>query len=123
MNLHSIVKGAVGAINPHVVATVQKSNGYTTSGSGKRSPAYLPAVEVTLQSQPLSSDDLRQLDGLNIQGEKRAMYIDGVYKGVVRPDMAGGDLITLGDGSQWLVVIQLEQWAGWAKVATVRQNS
>lgn len=76
--------------------------------------------------QALSFDELKQVDGLNIQGEKRAMYVNGDFAGIQRPDNQGGDLITLPDGSKWLIVLVLENWnttSGWTKFAVTRQMS
>lgn len=125
MNLSGIVGGYVAAINPWVTASIQISQGYTTNPDGDRVPAYAPAVSLQVQMQAMTYRDLMQVDGLNINGEKRAMYINGTYEGVARPDGRGGDLITLPDSSVWLVVQVLENWGyqdGWTKVAVVKQN-
>lgn len=47
MDLHRIVSGAIGAINPMVPATVQISTGYTTSASGLRTPSYATPGSIT----------------------------------------------------------------------------
>lgn len=125
MNLHSIVGPIVAAVNPWLLASIQKSTGYTTADDGSRVPSYAPAENVLVQAQALQYNDLVQIDGLNIQGERRALYLNGNWDGVVRVDGTGGDLITLPDGSVWLVVLVLENWAdrdGWVKVAVTRQN-
>jgi len=125
MNLHSIVSGAVGAINPLVIATIQQSTGYTEADDGTQVPTYAAPVNVQAQSQPLTFSDLRQLDGLNIQGIKRAIYLTGNWQGLVRTAKKGGDLITLPNGTNWLVVLELENWSdtsGWSKVAVTLQN-
>lgn len=125
MNLHSIVGPIVAAVNPWVSATIQASQGYTTNPDGSRIPAYAAPVNVQVQMQAMTYRDLVQVDGLNINGEKRAMYINGTWEGVMRPDGRGGDLITLPDASVWLVVQVLENWGyqdGWTKVAVVRQS-
>ena len=124
MNLHNIVSGYIAAINPFITGSYQESNGYTTTSSGKRIPQYNPAVPIEVQMQALQYNDLIQLDGLNIQGERHAMYINGNWQGAVRPDQSGGDLITLPNGTKWLVVLVLENWSdtsGWTKVAVTRQ--
>jgi hypothetical protein len=125
MNLSGIVGGYVAAINPWVTATIQQSQGYTTNPDGSRTPAYAAPVTVEVQMQAMTYKDLMQIDGLNINGEKRAMYINGTWEGVARPDGRGGDLITLPDNSVWLVAQVLENWGyqdGWTKVAVVKQN-
>lgn len=124
MNLHAIAGAYVAAVNPWTIAQYRQSTGSTTAIDGKRTPTYAPAVSVLTQMQALTAEDLAQLSGLNVQGEKRALYVTGDWKGVDRPDMRGGDLFTLADGSTWLVAQVLENWfsmSGWAKVAATRQ--
>jgi hypothetical protein len=125
MNLHSIVRNYIGAVNPQLIASIQFSTGYTTNADGTQVPAYAPAVTRKVQAQALQFRDLMQVNGLNLNGTKLAMYIDGDIEGVDRPTKRGGDLITLPDGTIWLVVLVLENWsksAGWTKVAVVKQN-
>jgi hypothetical protein len=124
MNLNGIVSVCVAAVNPMVTATYSKSTGYTTAGDGSRVPTYAAPIAMSAQIQSLQYNDLQQISGLNINGEKRAIYLNGNWEGVSRPDGKGGDMITLPDGSVWLVVQVLENWAfqdGWVKVAVVRQ--
>ena len=126
MNLHSIAMGIVSSVNPSITVSIQSSSGYTTEPDGTRAPAYAAPVYITGQLQSLTFGDLQQLQGIAIQGQKRALYLNGSWDGVVRPDGKGGDLITLPDGSLWLVVQVLEDWSltsGWVKLAIVRQES
>jgi hypothetical protein len=124
MNLHNIVSGYVGTINPFVTASIQKSSGYTTAADGTRTPTYLAPISISVQLQALQYNDLMAIDGLNIQGERYAIYVNGTWEGTVRADGSGGDLITLPDGSIWLVVFVFENWgytAGWSKLCVTRQ--
>ncbi len=124
INLHGIVGPCVAAVNPWVTVTIQASAGYTTAADGKRTPLYAPAVPMLAQMQSLQFRDLVQIDGLNLQGEGRALYLNGNWQGVVRPEVKGGDLVTLPDGSLWLIALVLENWwltDGWCKVAITRQ--
>lgn len=126
MNLHSIVAPYVAAVNPWVTATLRRSTGYTTNADGSRTPTYASARAVWVQMQALQYNDIAQVDGLNLEGERRAFYLNGNWDGVERADNRGGDLITLADGSVWLVALVLENWAfadGWVKVAATRQVS
>ena len=71
----------------------------------------------------LSGDDLKQLDGMNIQGVLKAIYLRGALAGVVRPDGTGGDLVLRNNGAEtWLVVKVLENWPNWTKAAIVKQG-
>jgi hypothetical protein len=124
VNLHGIVSGHVSAVNPWVLVSIQRSTGYTTDSSGHRIPAYASPEYIKAQVQALQYNDIAQVDGLNIQGERRAMYLDGNWDGIQRADGKGGDIITMPDGTRWLVAMVLENWAsvdGWVKVACTRQ--
>lgn len=72
--------------------------------------------------QALQYNDIIQLDALNIQGERRKIYINGEVDGLVRADKKGGDLITTPDGKVWKVAISLEQWPDWCCVAVTLQD-
>lgn len=125
MNLHNIVGPIIAAVNPWVLASIQPSQGYKTNDDGSRVPAYADALDVLVQMQALQYNDLMQVSGLNIQGERRAMYANGEWDAVVRSTQEGGDLVTLPDGSVWLLVFQFEDWsstAGWTKFCVTKQN-
>lgn len=127
MNLHGLVAGAVGVINPHILVTFQASAGYTTDGMGRRTPKYELCVDVSAQVQELTTRDLRQLDGLNVAGSTRKIYLFGIAKGTVRVSRSGGDLITLPSsgvcqGEVYLTTAVLEQWPDWVAVAVTLQN-
>ena len=63
------------------------------------------------------------VDGLNIQGTIRAIYLHGTLAGVVRPNQTGGDLVKRkNDSETWLVVKVLESWPDWTKAAIVLQG-
>lgn len=125
MNLHGIAAGAVAAVNPQIIANWQQSDGYTTAADGSQTPAYVDQGTITVQMQPLTFRDLVQLEGLNLNGEKRAFYTQADVQGASRPDGLGGDVLTLdADGSVWLCVQILERFSptsGWTKIAAVRQ--
>ena len=123
MNMHGLVAPYVGVVNPRVLGTIQVSTGNTTNADFSRSPTYTTYTNVLMQVQALSNQDLKQLEGLNLQGNMKAIYITGPVDGVVRATSKGGDLITLPDGSVWLVTIVLEDWPDWTKVAVTQQNS
>lgn len=124
MNLHNIVAPAVAAINPMRAVTISASTGYTTNADGTRVPTYAAPVTLMAQLQELSSKDLQQTDGLNLQTETKALYLDGSWEGAVRADGRGGDLLVI-DQQNWLVVKVLENWGGrwrgWTKLLIARQ--
>lgn len=125
MNLHGIVSNVISTVNPQIVGQYLSSLPPTTSASGKRTPNFAPPVDVYLQVQPLSAGDLRKLEGLNLQGTMRKMFLNGRVDGIVRPSMKGGDLLVIPDGvnaGTWLVNQVLEQWPDWACAAVTLQN-
>ena len=95
MDLHGIASGAIEAVNPAVLGTVRVSTGYTTSAAGTRTSTYRDATGVELQIQALTFRDLTQIDGLNLNGTRRGIYIRGRVEGLVRPENRGGDLVII----------------------------
>ncbi len=113
MNLHGIVSGAIGAVNPFVPAVIKISTGYSTDAAGRRTPSYTQ-IDVSVQLQALGYKDLMHIDGLNLQGVVKAAYVNGNFNGVNRPKQQGGDLLIV-NGEEWLIVQPLEEWPDWCK--------
>ena len=125
MNLHAQVSGVIARVNPMQPVTIRRSNGSTQNADFTRVPTYSTTTTIA-QIQALTADDLEQLDGLNVQGEKLAIYVNGNLEGVNRADGTGGDLVTLPDSSVFLVVKIDEDWnrtAGWTRAFMARQVS
>lgn len=120
MDLRGIANGVSSTVNPNKTVTVRRSTGYTIGAGRKQVPGYAAPVTGPAQIQALDANDIKQLDGLNIQGTVRAIYLRGVLAGVVRPDGTGGDLVEIG-AKTWLVVKVLEGWPTWTKAAIVLQ--
>ncbi|MDR3534023.1 MAG: hypothetical protein P4L90_26085 [Rhodopila sp.] len=123
MNLHQIVSGAIGTVNPLVYATLRMSTGYTVGQDGTPEPAYADYHGIPAQIQALTYSDLQKISGLNIQGTRRAIYVNGKVEGLDRNSIKGGDLFTFPDGTMWLVAMVLEAWPDWTKVAVTQQVS
>jgi hypothetical protein len=121
MNLRSIANNLTRTVNPNIQISYFESDGYTTGAGQRQVPAYKTAVPGYGNLQALDGDDLKQLDGLNIQGKIKALFMYGEAAGVVRPDQKGGDKLTI-DGQTWLVVRVLEGWGNWCKLAIVLQS-
>ena len=121
MDLRGIANGVTTTVNPNKTVTVLRSTGYTIGAGRKQVPGYADPVTGPGQIQALDANDIKQLDGLNIQGTVRAIYLRGVLAGVVRPDGTGGDLVEV-DGQTWLVVKVLEGWPTWTKAAICLQG-
>jgi len=124
MNLNNIVAPACGAINDWITLSIEPSTGYTTNSDGSRTPAYGSTQYIPAQMQALMYNDLVQVSGLNLTGERRAVYVNGDYEPILRAAQVGGDTVTLPDGSAWLIVFQFEGWiytGGWTKFCMTRQ--
>ena len=120
MNLHGIVAPYVGIVNPLTSVIIERSTGYTINAQHKQVPSYAAPVTVMGQVQSLTYSDLQQTEGLNIQGERRGVYINGRTDGLIREDKLGGDLITW-NNQKWLNVHVLEYWPDWCKFVITRQ--
>lgn len=122
MDLQGLANPVANSVNPNTFVSVQASSGYSNSGPGYRQvPAYAPAVTGFAQVQELTSSELRQAEGMNLQGALRTIYFRGNLNGVIRPDRKGGDLVTI-NGQVWLVVKTLESWPTFSKALIVLQE-
>jgi hypothetical protein len=129
MNLHGIARGAIQVVNPFVLGRVIINSGYTTDPAGNRKPSYGPIFEnVPMQVQPVGFRDLSLVEGLNLQGTRRTIYLEGKLDGLIRVDGKGGDIVEFPPGTSfpfgtvWLVAMVLEQWPDWVAVAATLQN-
>ena len=113
MDLHGLVAGAIGTVNPFVPALYYRSLGYVTAADGSRVPAFAQSIPLSVQKQELSYKDLQQIDGLNLQGILCAVYLRGHAYGVTR-GAGGGDKFLIA-GQTWLVVQITEQWPDWCR--------
>lgn len=122
MRLHNMVMGTISQVNPTMDGVLYRSKGYGLSPYGKQVPNYEPAEPVQLQIQSLNTSELKQIDFVNQQAEKKAIYLQEQVHGVDRVRGMGGDIIEV-MGRRWLVVQRLESWEGsvWCKVAVVAQ--
>lgn len=125
LNVRAAANFAIQAINPDVVAELWKNMDAVTAPTGKRTPVYRK-LPIDVQVQALSFSDLQQLDGLNIQGVRRAIYVRTQVASVIRVAHKGGDLVvfprgTIPEGTTWLAVHVLERWPTWCKVAITLQ--
>jgi hypothetical protein len=122
MDLNRIASKATQAVTPLTQLSLQQSTGYTTNPDGTRSSSYAPAITAYGSVQSLTYKDLRQVESLNLQGTRRAIYLEGNWSGLVRAGKQGGDLITMPDGTVWLAAMVLEHWPDWTKVAVTLQD-
>lgn len=113
-----------------MTAIVEFSTGVsTTLDDGTEVPAYSAPVTLQAQVQPLSNKDLRQIDGLNLQGTVNAIWFFGSVDAIERFSSKGGDKITfpgpvtgLPAGTVWLVNMVPESWADWCHTICTLQD-
>lgn len=123
MDLHGLVSPVVDSVNPNISVTIQASTGYANTGPGLRQvPVYGSPVTGFGQVQALSSSELRQAEGMNLQGVMRKIYLRGGLNGVIRPNSVGGDLVIIA-GQTWLVIKTLELWPTWSCALIVLQDT
>lgn len=119
MNLNSLASGLVGAVSPRVPITVTQNTGYTVGADGTQTPTT-NTITTTGHVQPLGPQDLRQLEGLNVQDVTAKVYLNGDFEGVFRVLGKGGDLLTF-NGQTYLVTAVLERWPDWTCVGVTMQ--
>lgn len=145
-------QGGPGAYTVAPSQTVP-SGPLTCTGTGKRVPQWTTFTNISMQFQDLTSDELKQIDGLNISEVMRSVYLNGEIQGLDRAGVKGGDMLlaptnlssggsAVTDGGQigvtdggvvitadgqdtWLVVKVFEAFdaAGWTKVAVTLQQA
>ena len=57
-------------------------------------------IPFSAQVQALQYNDMVHLDGLNIQGIRRAIYLNGSIDGINRINKKGGDIVTIAKGAE-----------------------
>ncbi len=121
MFLHDIVKGAIGMVNANMDATLYRSKGASVIHTFVKAE-YEDPVTIQVQIQSLSNNELKQVDFVNLQGERKAIYAGIQLYGIDRVRGVGGDIIEI-MGRRWLVVQRLEGWenSNWCKVAVTAQ--
>lgn len=122
LDLRAIANAAIQPVNQDIMVDVWASTGYTIGSGLKQIPSYAPPLTLPAQIQALSNDELKQVDGLNISGVSKVIYIKGDLRGIVKPDSLGGDLVKWG-GKTWLVVKVLESWPTWTKCVLIYQGA
>src|ERR1700752_1586723 len=86
-----------------------RSTGYSTDPDFSRSPSYA-SIPMSAQIQGLQSNDIRTLNGVGIQGERRKFYLWGTWSGLVRSLQKGNDIAIFPDGSRWKIAYVFEDY-------------
>jgi len=126
MNLRGLINGFTGITNPNRQINWVQSTGYTTNAAGKRTPT-VQTLTVQAQIQALSTSDLKHVDGLNIQGVMRSVYIYGQAAGVIRANQIGGDILVFSESKggtprNWLITQVMENYPDWCRVIVTLQQ-
>ena len=127
MNLRLLANRLTQVTNPNIQINWVQSNGYTTNDAGKRTPKTI-TLTVDAQVQALSATDLKHIDGLNINGVMRSVYLYGNAAGVVRADQIGGDILVFPEApnccnKNWLITQVMETWPDWCHVIVTLQEN
>lgn len=120
MNLHQLVRGVVGAVNPDILVSVMPSTGSTEDDTGRSIPSYGATIQTTGQKQPVTGRDIERFQQQNIQGVTCKMHLNGNYEGLFRVLGKGGDLLQF-EGRTYLVASVMERWPDWCCVALTMQ--
>jgi len=126
MNLRGIANKYTQVTNKNIPINWVQSTGYVTDDAGKRVPTTI-TLSVQAQVQALSATDLKHIDGLNMTGVMRSVYMYGNAAGVVRADQIGGDILVFpetpgGCNKNWLVTQVMETWPDWCRVIVTLQQ-
>lgn len=129
IDLRGIANAAIQVINPNLPITVSMPNGYAIDPATLFQVPVYTTLQVEGNVQTLSSDDLSQIDGLNIEGTLRAVYLYGNFNGILRPDQQPNTVLRFSTNESgvtkvrdWNVFKVLEVWQDWCKVAIVLQT-
>ena len=102
MNIHSLAVGLVGLVNTNRNIVHKKYSGLVQNAHYERTPSYTETT-ILAQVQALSSEQLKTVNHLNLQGEMYSLITDVELRGVSRVDQQGGDMVFF-DNYNWLVV-------------------
>lgn len=130
MDLRTIANAASNVVNPNIIVSVQTSAGSTIGAAGRQVPLFNAPITGPAQIQALDNVDLKKIEGMNLSGSIRALYMRGNLAGVIRPDSKGGDLVTIPTApgvpalfaGVWLIAKVLESWPLWTKVVICKQS-
>ena len=102
MNLHDIVAGAIGSVNPHEQVKVYNCTG-TQNVKGKVTAVYEVSTR-RAQVQAPTESDIKLVERLAEAEHKIKVWIDAPAGTINRVTQSAGDIIERDDGTYWLVV-------------------
>ncbi|MEG9476483.1 hypothetical protein QMO40_04630 [Mannheimia bovis] len=126
MNLRQIANRAITDVNPNIPAVLKLNVGMETDDTGKR-VAKFDEINVKIQPQSLSSNDLQMFDTLAQQGQLLNVYISGQIHALRRISQKDADKLIFkafgeNEESEWLIKSVAESFPNWCKVVVWRQT-
>lgn len=126
MNLRQIANRAITTVNPNIPAVLKLNARTETDDTGKR-VAKFDEINVKIQPQSLSTNDLQLFDSLAQQGQLLNVYISGQIHALRRLSQQGADKLVFkafGEKteSEWLIKSVAESFPNWCKVVIWRQK-
>lgn len=121
MNLHDVVAGAIGSVNPHETVTIWRCTGVSVT-KGVVTPVYASITRRAQIQQP-SPSDLQQNERVARAAHSLKAWINVPADTINRNAQTAGDIIQRDDGTYWLIVAIREAYeqAGWLSVLCVEQ--
>lgn len=120
MNMHGIVSGAIGTINPFIDAVLRENTGFTVAADGSRGPTFNDYT-AQIQVQAQTEDQLAFSRNQGFQGVLRSVYLNGNWTGIVKADQTGNDELYF-NGYRWMIYHVIEIWPDWCHVLVAQQT-
>lgn len=125
MNLRNIANSVITGINPNIKAKLIVNDGYEIDDYGNQIPKT-EELEITIQTQSLSTQDLQHLNLVSQQGSFLYAYTDHFLFALRRPLQLGQDKLVFkpygeSDETEWLIKQVVESYSNWNKVLVWRQ--
>ncbi|RKS87329.1 hypothetical protein DES39_0549 [Orbus hercynius] len=119
INVKAIANSLIQPINPDIPATIYKDlGGEYVEGVWQPKREIL---EVRIQRQQLTQNDILFLNNLEFQGNFIVVYVKGHYDGVNRIDKKSPDIFVF-DDREYKVIHVPEQWPTWSRVILCEQE-
>lgn len=123
MSLHDLAANVIGSVNPMMTCQWKKCTGLSTAAGGKQVPSYATVTSIIAQVQQLTIAEQKHLNDMNVAGVSRKIWCDARLTGIDRASGLGGDIVTLPDGTIWLVIQVMESWPDWSSALLLKQVS
>lgn len=119
LNLHGMANPVIQSVLENINVTLKRYSGIVQNDYFERVPSYNTST-VSMSVQALSSEQLRTMNNLNIQGEMYSVISPIELRGASRVDALGGDILTF-KNADWLVVHIDETYPDHCKAVVQKQ--